>query len=136
MSIGKAQDDVWEFHERFDVPHPFYPQEERDVDWNRHRLRARWILSEVMEILEACDAQDMAALADGYVDVQYFAVGGHVELGVDGAPLWNAVHAANMLKVKIPGIEKIAKPEGWTPPDIAALIETQRNSGALHGAGF
>lgn len=127
MSISEAQRKVHEFHERFGVPRRDSPSDGESVEWDRHWTRIdTWIRSEVSEGMEACDDFNVSALADAYIDIIYFALGGLVELGIDGGPLFDAVHAANMLKVKLPGVAKIAKPPGWRAPDIAALIEAQR----------
>lgn len=127
MSISDAQAKVRAFHQKFGVACPDRIVDTNAVDWSAHIQRAQWIMSEAMEIVDACLVHDFAALVDGYGDVQYFAHGGNVELGVDGAPVFDAIHVANMSKMRIPGIPKIAKPYDWSPPDIAALIEAQRN---------
>jgi predicted HAD superfamily Cof-like phosphohydrolase len=60
-----------------------------------------------------------------------------VSCGIDLRPVWDAVLAANLAKVK-DGIltnadGKIQKPPGWTKPDVAAILQQQsvllRNSG-------
>ena len=126
MSISDAQAKVRAFQEKFIGSQPVQPVQWWEIDWKAHAMRARWIMSECLEILEACDKQDYAELVDGYGDVEYFARGGQVSLGIDGDQVIGAIHEANMTKVKLPGVAKISKPEGWTPPDIAALIEKQR----------
>jgi predicted HAD superfamily Cof-like phosphohydrolase len=126
-SISDAQAKVREFHRKFGVTSPDKVLRDYEVDWFAHIQRAKWIIDEAMEIVDACMNCDVPALADAYGDIKYFAHGGDVELGVDGAQVFDAIHEANMRKVKLPGVVKIAKPEGWTPPDIAALIEAQRN---------
>lgn len=128
MSLSLAQSLVAAFHRKFGVPAPGRPVDAGfDVPdvrmYARMERRAKWIESEIEELRLARDINDTA---DAFIDIIYFALGGLVELGVDGGPLFDAVHAANMTKVKLPGISKIAKPPGFKHPDIAALIEAQR----------
>lgn len=126
MSLRDAQNYVRAFHQKFGVAAPGKPVDDSAVDWEAHVRRAFWIIDEAHEIIDACDRKNMADLVDGYGDVEYFALGGNVELGVDGQPVFEAIHAKNMEKVRIPGAHKIGKPPGWTPPNIGALIEEQR----------
>lgn len=127
MSISAAQALVRAFHRKFDVPAADEPQDASEVNWNRHNNRLAWIGTELDEGDTAVETENIAELADAYLDVIYFALGGLVELGIDGGPLFDAIHEANMAKVKLPGVAKIAKPANWKHPDIAALIEKQRN---------
>lgn len=128
VSLSRAQALVEAFHIKFGVPAPLKPQEAADVDWVRHMVRFDWIHAEEVEGFDATDTADVAELADAYVDIIVFALGGLVELGVDGSPLFDAVMKSNMTKVKIPGQAKIAKPPGFKHPDIAGLIELQRKA--------
>jgi predicted HAD superfamily Cof-like phosphohydrolase len=74
---------------------------------------------------------DMVGFADGHLDTIYFAVGTLDAIGVDGEPLFDRVHDANMRKLWSDGLPryqlqtgKILKPPEWTPPDIrTGLIE-------------
>jgi predicted HAD superfamily Cof-like phosphohydrolase len=126
MTISDAQALVRAFQENFFGPQPSTPLTEDQVDWDEHTLRLEWMDSEHSEIETAIRRRNIADLADGYLDDLFYALGGLVRLGIDAAPLFQAITDANMAKVRIPGLAKIAKPEGWTPPDIAGLIEKQR----------
>lgn len=71
---------------------------------------------------------DLAALADGVIDSFYVLEGLLVRCGIDPAPLWEAVHAANMQKASgptDPTTGKRLKPPGWTPPDIEGELKRQ-----------
>lgn len=125
MSLRDAQNMVRAFHQKFGVPNRTTPQKDGEVDWNAHCDRMGWLDSELDELRDAIGFSDMAELADAYIDIIVFALGGLVELGVDGTPLFDAVMRSNLLKVKLPGVAKIAKPEGWKHPDIGALIDEQ-----------
>jgi predicted HAD superfamily Cof-like phosphohydrolase len=109
---------------------------------------------EVVELLEACfserDAQtltllgmvdgalrdaidtgeiavDLPLLADACADVDATTAGLRVRCGVDGEPIRQLVHAANMAKAGGPvdAHGKCLKPEGWQPPDVAGELRRQ-----------
>lgn len=64
---------------------------------------------------------------DGLCDLLYVTFGGAVNLGdgFDIRPHFNEVHAANMSKLTGPKRKdgKQLKPEGWKPPDHAAILK-------------
>ena len=123
--LDQIQAMVREFHAKFNRPHRIHPFTS-DVDWVAHKKRGMWVQSEVDELFQAIADDSLPDLADAYLDIVYFAIGGLVELGINGSPLMAAVHEANMAKINVPGVPKIQKPEGWKEPPIAALIEAQR----------
>jgi predicted HAD superfamily Cof-like phosphohydrolase len=130
LGLSDAQAKVRAFHQKFGVEAPSSPAWPNSISQVAINRRCRWLSDELEEIHRARFLEDdnefMAEVADGFIDIIYFALGGLVELGIDGGPLFDAVHAANMTKIKLPGVDKIAKPPGFVPPDIAALIEAQR----------
>ena len=85
------------------------------------------LAEELEEIRTALEAGELPDLVDGIVDLIYVALGLANAVGVALAPVFAAVHAANMKKVT--GLKradgKALKPEGWEPPDIAAVLRTQ-----------
>lgn len=112
-----------------------------------------WI-EEVFEVLEACGIQpvcrpehthdlayyaivqaieegplsvNLPLLIDATADVDVTTSGLRVRCGVDGAPVFALVHAANMRKGDGPIDEhgKRQKPEGWQPPDIEGELRRQ-----------
>jgi len=90
-------------------------------------LRAELIREEAEETVEAIDKGDLPAAVDGLCDLIYVCLGAAVAWGVDLAPIFKAVHEANMAKVGGPkrADGKHLKPEGWKPPDIVALLNAQ-----------
>lgn len=90
-------------------------------------LRLGFIAEEIDEIQAACEARDMAELADGIGDAVYVLVGFAVACGIDLRPVWAAIQAANMAKSGGPVSDtgKHMKPPGWAPPDIAAILARQ-----------
>lgn len=93
-------------------------------------LRARLMTEELGEILKAFVDDDMEGVADGLADLCYVTIGTALQFGIDLPAVWDAVQEANM--AKFPNGEvlrdkqgKIMKPEGWTGPDIAAVLKNQ-----------
>lgn len=71
-------------------------------------------------------ARDLPKSADALIDLLYVTIGSLLAIGIDMWPLWREVHAKNMAKAGGPVINgKQMKPEGWTPPDIEALLRAQ-----------
>lgn len=119
--------DVAAFHAACDVPALTAPA---IPSYDRIELRARLIREEVRETLLAMEhAGNLPEIADGLADIIYVAIGTALEFGIPLHRVWAAVHAANMAKVdpatgrvRKRADGKVLKPEGWTPPDIAAAI--------------
>lgn len=90
------------------------------------RIERAWQLVQGV-VADNDPAIDLPALVDATVDLDYVVEGLRVRLGVDGDPIWAAVHAANMAKSTGPIREdgKRTKPEGWTPPDVEGLLREQ-----------
>lgn len=81
------------------------------------------------ELFEFQSAHSIEGQADGLIDLIYVALGALIQMGVCPKAGFDEVHAANMRKHKgtvlhrpaTAGIDA-AKPEDWTPPDIAKLL--------------
>lgn len=140
---------VAEFHRALDFPARDTPTVPPD---DEVRLRARLIAEEAFEVLEAmlCNAAlryqreavmaaiadadvcvEMPALANELADLHYVTSGTAVQLGIDEAPVFAAVHAANMAKAGGGKDErgKARKPAGWRKADIAAVLREQEWTG-------
>jgi predicted HAD superfamily Cof-like phosphohydrolase len=70
---------------------------------------------------------NLPELADGLADLDYVVEGTRLEFGINGKPIADVVHQANMLKVSGPVREdgKRLKPLDWEPPDIAKELREQ-----------
>lgn len=121
------------------------------------RLRARLILEEAFETVEAlgfrpvkhpaaeksltaldflsewtesCEP-DLEEIADGCADVRVVCTGTLVRCGIEDKELQEAVDQANLNKFKgeysYSDTGKLIKPSDWRPPDIAGILEAQRN---------
>ncbi len=136
---------VREFHDAMDLPTNDSPVMIND---DRIKLRLRLITEEYFETLSAatgCEFLpekedvlfkidqskphtifDVEEFVDGMADLDYVVEGTRVEMGIDGGPIAEEVHAANMRKVGGPkrADGKALKPEGWVGPNIKQrLIE-------------
>jgi predicted HAD superfamily Cof-like phosphohydrolase len=69
---------------------------------------------------------DMVEMVDATIDLDYVVEGTRLAFGINGAPLWDEVHRANMAKVGGPVVNgKQLKPEDWEAPDIYGLLRAQ-----------
>lgn len=117
--------DVAAFHEACEVP----IKTECAIVPERVELRRDILREEWRETDEAMARGDMIELADGLADIIYVAVGTALEFGIPLDRVWAEVHRSNMAKrdpatgmVRRREDGKVLKPEGWTPPDIAAAL--------------
>jgi predicted HAD superfamily Cof-like phosphohydrolase len=151
VSALKRTAQLMEFHRLFGIPILETPQVPSD---DRVRLRMRMLLEETLECLDACFVDDhvtidqlkrlgaefidknvvsvdLPLLADGFGDVDYIVEGNRLEFGIQGHPIADAIHQANMAKAGPDGWivrradGKVLKPEGWTPPDIEGELKKQ-----------
>lgn len=89
-------------------------------------LGAKLIREEVKETLDALEAGDLPEVIDGVGDAIYVLLGLANRCGVSMAPVFAAIHRANMAKVGGPVVDgKQLKPPGWTPPNIEAELRAQ-----------
>jgi predicted HAD superfamily Cof-like phosphohydrolase len=117
------------------------------------RLRARLIIEEAFEVLEAlfdddssglsrlkrealreCNTAeigvDMVALADALGDTDYVVEGTRVSFGIDGDPISAEIHRSNMSKPTTKDEHgKTIKQADWTPPDIEGELRRQGYDG-------
>lgn len=134
---------VAEFHKAFELPtanRVTIPSDERV------RLRLKLIGEEFVELMESAGVPYTSSLreliesnlthdckvnlpefVDALADIDYVVEGTRLEFGINGAPIADAVHAANMAKQGGHRREdgKWMKPEGWQPPDIAGELKKQ-----------
>jgi predicted HAD superfamily Cof-like phosphohydrolase len=108
----------------------------RLVDKDVSDFRVNFIKEELKELEDAYETQNLEEIADALIDLDYVIKGtGHFH-GLPWRALWHEVHRANMEKVRVEGAEdprstrphrfNVVKPEGWKPPDIAGLLNRQK----------
>lgn len=124
-SLEPLEAAVSDFHEKHDG-HLGNPQQPRIHD---PQLRYDLLKEEVEEFKAACEAGDLVKAIDGLADIVYVAIGGFVAFGVEAGPVLEEVHRSNMTKT--PGGKrgdgKILKGPDYEPPDIAGVLDAQRD---------
>jgi predicted HAD superfamily Cof-like phosphohydrolase len=112
------------FQTAFGAPLPDKPTM---LDQDRSKLRQKLLQEEVTELKKAKSMEDVA---DALCDIMYIALGTTHEYGLaDRLPMmFDEVHISNMRKLDIDGKPiyrkngKVAKPEGWKPPNLKFLL--------------
>lgn len=142
--MSRLREMVLEFHEKLGVTGDLSKPGEQTEDIKR--LRAQLVAEEFLEFLDSLgwftgtirdaflaelshkpDPTNMPDLADALADLDYVVEGTRIAFGVNGDPIAEEVHRANMAKLGGPRREdgKILKPEDWTPPDIEEELYEQ-----------
>ena len=117
---------VNEFHEQFALPRSTTPTV--DIPTAVVDLRNNLLREEARELIEACDAGDLTAIADGIADVLYVVYGTAVTYGLDADALVREVHRSNMSKLGDDGQPlrrddgKILKGPSYSPPQLEFVI--------------
>ena len=122
--------DVIDFHKKYKIDYDGPP---RELPFQVDTFRRGRFHEEIKEIRDAQDANQLADLLDGYVDLIYIILGTCHLHGWDFNEAWRRVHAANMAKElcspKNPGKYgatgdkmDIVKPEGWVAPTMQDLV--------------
>jgi predicted HAD superfamily Cof-like phosphohydrolase len=93
-------------------------------------LYVNLIMEEMAELFEAVAEKNKAEIFDALLDIIVVCIGAGHSAGFPMNEGWKEVIRSNMAKVdpetgfvKKRADGKILKPEGWTPPDLASLIE-------------
>lgn len=93
-------------------------------------LYLKLIKEELQEFDEAMQAKDDVEIADALADTMWVMIGYMLSRGWDAYGIWNEVARSNLAKIdpatgKVLKREdgKVQKPEGWSPPDIAKVLD-------------
>jgi predicted HAD superfamily Cof-like phosphohydrolase len=121
--MGPEQCMVLEFHRKYGAPVGTAPAQIGAKDRLR---RARLIITEAAEFLEAADKGDFVEMVDALADLLVVVYGAAIEMGVDLEPVFAEVHRSNMSKDggKDAG-GKILKGSGFHPPNILTELRKQ-----------
>ena len=89
-----------------------------------------FLFEEITEMRDAVEAQDIAGIVDGMVDMIYYAIGNALLMGVDLTPHFLEVHLANMEKEHNPNAnpdteKRVTKPPRWQAPRIQQILDAQ-----------
>ena len=119
---------VWQFMHSFGqetLSRPTLP----DVDLAE--LRLDLIQEEVDELAQAIIDQDIVEIADALTDILYVTYGAGHAFGIDLDTCFTEVHRSNMSKLGIDGKPiyrqdgKVLKGRGYTPPQLAKIIQSR-----------
>jgi len=116
-------DDVEELRKKFELP---IASEPTLLDRETLQFRVKFLMEEVGELVKAHNDRDLVAAADAIVDIVYVAFGSVLEMGLPFDKLWDAVHEANIAKIKVDPenlgkrkfVHDLIKPAGWVSPEI------------------
>ena len=126
--------DVGDFHEKFGLHRSDTEPGLQMVSDDLLDFRKKFMQEELDEFNRGLEEGDEAEMFDALLDLVYVAMGTAHLLGYPWQQGWEAVHAANMAKVRASKDGKdskrgsswdIVKPAGWTPPDIRSLVAPQ-----------
>ena len=100
-------------------------------DREERNLRIELLREEFDEYLFGEAKHDIVEIADALADMVYIIYGTAVSYGIPLDEVLKEVHSSNMKKLvdgKVIRREdgKIMKPAGWSPPDIAAILEKHK----------
>jgi predicted HAD superfamily Cof-like phosphohydrolase len=99
-------------------------------------MRAKLILSEVSEVMDALARRDEVDLLDGLADVEYVTIGTAIKFDLPLGAAFDEVHASNMTKSAVQ--EQVKNHEGakgkdhpgYRPADVAGCITSHRRGRA------
>lgn len=124
--MSKLQDQVTEFHRKFDLEirdTPGMPENRGTA-----RLRLALIREEFSELCDAILDEDVIAIADALGDLAYVVYGAAVSFGVDLEKVTDEIHRSNMTKLW-PGGDvrknedgKVVKPPTYSPADLERVL--------------
>lgn len=126
--------DVGQFHQKFNLPCIQHsgPLRPHLLAADVFNYRRRFLLEELKELVNAQLNDDLPGVADALIDLVYVAMGTAQLMDLPWPALWDEVQRANLAKVRATGIDDprakrgsaldVVKPEGWHPPDIAAVL--------------
>jgi predicted HAD superfamily Cof-like phosphohydrolase len=90
------------------------------------------IHEEVRELNAAVENNDCVEIADALTDILVVTIGMMHALDLPARALWDEVMRSNFAKIGADGKVKfredgkVLKPEGWTPPDLARVLQERK----------
>jgi predicted HAD superfamily Cof-like phosphohydrolase len=91
-------------------------------------LYLKLIREEFEELMLAYKNRDIVEIADACADLKWVIEGLEITLELPQQQLWNEVSRSNLSKISSNGKVmkredgKVLKPEGWSPPNIGAIL--------------
>jgi len=87
------------------------------------------VIEEFKELMVAYGNRDLVEIADACADLKWVIEGLEHTLQIPQQEVWDEVARSNLSKISSTGKVikredgKVLKPEGWTPPNIKAIIK-------------
>jgi predicted HAD superfamily Cof-like phosphohydrolase len=104
--------------------------DQKEVDYGpQANLYVDLILEEFKELMVAFGNRDIVEIADACADLKWVIEGLEHTLKIPQQEVWDEVARSNLSKISSTGKVikredgKVLKPEGWTPPNIKAIIK-------------
>ena len=104
--------------------------DQKETGFNKQAdLYFRLIREEFDELAKAYFEKDMVEIADACADLKWVIEGLEHTLQIPQQEVWDEVARSNLSKISQTGKVikredgKVLKPEGWTPPNIKAIIK-------------
>jgi len=99
-------------------------------------VRLKHLGEELHELRHGVAVGDEAEVIDALVDLVYVALGTAHLCGFPFMKVWDAVHAANMKKIRAAracdskrgSTFDVVKPKGWRKPDVARILRRARDN--------
>ncbi|MFA5377442.1 MAG: nucleoside triphosphate pyrophosphohydrolase family protein [Dehalococcoidia bacterium] len=99
-------------------------------------VRLKHLSEELSELRRGVAIGDDAEVIDALVDLVYVALGTAHLCGFPFMKVWDAVHAANMKKIRATracdskrgSTFDVVKPKGWKKPDVAKILRRARDN--------
>lgn len=115
---NKLSMDLKDFHTKFSM------NEGWELTIQNLNARYEMMLEEVKEYKQAIESNDLVGTIDAICDLVYFALGTADLMDIDFDAHWQAVHDANMTKIRGHKTTRpnsfgfdMVKPEGWVGPE-------------------
>lgn len=115
---------------RNDVKVFMYACDQKETGYGKQAdLYVDLIVEEFKELVTAFGNRDIVEIADACADLKWVIEGLEHTLQIPQQAVWNEVARSNLSKISSTGKVikredgKVLKPEGWTPPNIKAIIK-------------
>lgn len=104
------------------------------LETGKMNVKLSHLKEEMDEILKAYESRDLNEFCDGILDLVYVAVGTLNLMNMPVESLWNDIQIRNMQKIRATketvgkrgSTFDVIKPEGWTGPITAKIIDSAR----------
>jgi len=131
--MRRQQEMIAEFHAKHRFPVGVNPGDNPQTDM----VRVHLIAEELAELALAIANKNQVGVADALADLAYVVLGAAVTYNIPLEEVFQEVHRSNMTKA-VRGDEDTrlrSKGAGYTPPDIAGVLEAARRAQLVNEMG-